>query len=133
MTFQSFVVSGRSYFDFGESREVVSNNLKKYTLHEIDASNGIYAIYSYGVEYLFDNDKLCLVQYEISRVRQVYICTHKITEETSLYEFIDYLSNLNVTYRESSENEQIVLVMESGVKIYFDSYSHKFITALKSW
>ena len=133
MTFQSFVVSGRSSFDFGESREVVSNNLKKYTLHEIDASNGIYAIYSYGVEYLFDNDKLCLVQYQISRVRQVYICTHKITEETSLYEFIDYLSNLNVTYRENSENEQIVLIMESGVKIYFDSYSRKFIAALKSW
>jgi len=133
MTFQSFVVRGRSSFDFGESREVVANNLKRYSLHEIDASNGIYAIYSYGIEYLFDNDKLCLVQYEISRVRQVYICTHKITEETGLYEFIDYLSNLNVTYIESSENEQIVLMMASGVKIYFDSYSRKFITALKSW
>lgn len=133
MTFQSFIVNGRAHFDFGESRDVVSNNLKRYTLHEIDASNGIYAIYAYGIEYLFDNDKLCLVQYEISRLKQVYICSHKITDKTDLSEFIEFLSELNIAYSESSSNEQMILTMGSGVKIYFDCNSRKFLTALKSW
>lgn len=133
MTFQSFIVSGVSSFEFGESLETIVNSLAKYSINEIDSDNGTYVIYFNGIEYLFDNKTLCLVQYEISRLKQVYICRHKITEKTLLLDFKEYLEEICIKYNEDIINDQIVLLTESNVKIYFDYESKKFLTALKSW
>lgn len=131
MTFQSFLVNGRTSFAFGEFYETVLGSLKNYRSYELDKYSGSFAIYYGGVELLFDNYKLCLVQYEISRVLQLYINKNKITESTSIDNFKGYLNEINVSYLEEEKDGQKILMTNHNVKIYFEE--ELFSTAIKSW
>lgn len=131
MTFQSFLSNGQSCFYFGESLENILRILKKSNLYEIDSDGGSYALYFCGIDLLFDANKLCLIQYEISRVIQMYIGIHKITDKTNIYSFKSYLSEINIEFSEVISDEQIILITEKDVKVYFNSSDGLFVTAMK--
>lgn len=133
MTFQSFLSNGQSCFYFGESLENILRKLKKSNLYEIDSDNGSYALYFCGIELLFDANKLYLVQYEISRVIQMYIGTHKITNKTSSCSFKRYLSEINIEFSEVISEDQIILITEKNIKIYFNLSDGLFVTAMKTY
>ncbi|AYH02947.1 hypothetical protein F6Q07_22945 [Pectobacterium parmentieri] len=131
MTFQYFLINGRTSFVFGESYGSILDNFKNYKLYEIDKNSGSFAVHYDGVELLFDDYKLCLVQYEISRVFQLYINKNKITKNTSINEFKSYLDEINVSYLDEEIDGQRLLVTDHKVKIYFEETL--FSTAIKSW
>ncbi|BES83515.1 hypothetical protein PEC302107_40140 [Pectobacterium araliae] len=131
MTFQSFLINGRTSFVFGEFYETVLGGLKNSKSFELDRRSGSFAIYYMGIEFLFDNYKLCLVQYEISRVLQLYVNKNKITGSTSIDDFKGYLDEIDIRYLEEEKDGQIILITNQGVKIYFEE--NLFSTAMKSW
>lgn len=133
MTFQSFLSNGQSCFYFGESLENILRKVKKSNLYEIDSDNGSYALYFCGIELLFDANKLYLVQYEISRVIQMYIGAHKITNKTSICSFKSYLSEINIEFSEVISEDQIILITEKNIKIYFNLSDRLFVTAMKKY
>ncbi|WP_420064556.1 hypothetical protein [Pectobacterium colocasium] len=131
MTFQYFLINGRTFFAFGESYETVLNSLRNNKFYELDRCSSSFSIYYSGIELLFDDYKLCLVQYEISRVLQLYINKNKITRSTSIDDFKGYLDEIDVRYLEEERDGQIILITNKNVKIYFEE--NLFSTAIKSW
>lgn len=131
VTFQYFLINGSTSFVFGEFYETLLGCLQNYRSYELDKNAGSFAIHYAGIEFLFDDYKLCLVQYEISRVLQLYINKNKITGITSINDFKKYLDEVDVGYLEEEKYGQKILRTDKGVKIYFES--DLFSTAMKSW
>ena len=78
-------------------------------------------------------NELCLIQFEIDRLKQVYINKNKITENTNYDEFKNYLKQIKVEYKEECKDNQKILLINNNVTVYFDQVSNKFITAMRTW
>lgn len=132
-TFQHFITHGTGAAQFNTSLARVLENLSHYELKEIDPSSAQYALYHYGVEYLFDSNELCLIQYDISRLQQVYVGAHKVTAYTRYTEMKAYLSQQQIPFSEQICEQQPVLLTAGQVKLYFEPQLCTFVTALKTW
>ncbi|SET59367.1 hypothetical protein [Thorsellia anophelis] len=133
MIFEKFLKGEIYPVSFGENLDVVISKLAYPKVCLISKENELYAVYSQGVEYLFDMNKLCLIQFEISRIKQVYINQNKITKNTTYDEFKDYLKQIQLKYEEDYRDNQKILLINTGVKVYFDQVSNRLATVMRNW
>jgi len=132
MTFDDFV-KGNLEVKFGASLETLMPGFHKPTVQMISESEQCFGVFSKGIEYLFDMNQLCLVQYDISRIREMSFNRHPIKETTSLEAFKGYLAEAGVGFEEERKDGQTILLTATGVKLYFDGQTQCFSTAMKSW
>lgn len=132
MTFEKFLKGETFPVTFGENLNTVISKLEYPQVYLISKEYESYGVYSQGIEYLFDMNELCLIQFEIDRLKQVYINKNKITENTNYDEFKDYLKQIKVEYEEEYKDNQKILLLNSNVKVYFDGVSNKFTTAMRT-
>ena len=132
MTFEKFLKGETFPVTFGENLNTVISKLEYPQVYLISKEYKSYGVYSQGIEYLFDMNELCLIQFEIDRLKQVYINKNKITENTNYDEFKDYLKQIKVEYEEEYKDNQKILLLNSNVKVYFDGVSNKFTTAMRT-
>ena len=133
MTFEKFLKGETFPVTFGENLNTVISKLEYPQVYLISKEYELYGVYSQGIEYLFDMNELCLIQFEIDRLKQVYINKNKITENTNYDEFKGYLKQIKVEYKEEYKDNQKILLLNSNVKVYFDQVLNKFITAMRTW
>lgn len=133
MIFEKFLKGETFPVTFGEDLNTVISKLEYPQVYLISKEYELYGVYSQGIEYLFDMNELCLIQFEIDRLKQVYINKNKITENTNYDEFKDYLKQIKVEYKEEYKDNQKILLLNSNVTVYFDQVSNKFITAMRTW
>ena len=133
MIFEKFLKGETFPVTFGENLNTVISKLEYPQVYLISKEDESYGVYSQGIEYLFDMNELCLIQFEIDRLKQVYINKNKITENTNYDEFKDYLKQIKVEYKEEYKDNQKILLLNSNVTVYFDQVSNKFITAMRTW
>ena len=100
MTFEKFLKGETFPVTFGENLNTVISKLEYPQVYLISKEYESYGVYSQGIEYLFDMNELCLIQFEIDRLKQVYINKNKITENTNYDEFKGYLKQIKVEYEE---------------------------------
>jgi hypothetical protein len=132
MTFDDFV-KGKLQVRFGASLETLMPGFHKPTVQMISEPDQRFGVFSRGIEYLFDMNQLCLVQYDISRIRKMSFNRHPIDETTSVEAFKDYLTEAGVGFEEERKDGQTILLTTTGVKLYFDGQTPCFSTAMKSW
>ena len=133
MIFEKFLKGETFPVTFGEDLNTVISKLEYPQVYLISKEDESYGVYSQGIEYLFDMNELCLIQFEIDRLKQVYINKNKITENTNYDEFKDYLKQIKVEYEEECKDNQKILLINNNVTVYFDQVSNKFITAMRTW
>jgi len=133
MTFERFIGTGCAQFKFGEEMSRVIQKMDNPKISVLSKEYGSYAVYDYGVEYLFDDEKLCLVQYEVPRVKSLHFYQHKITSNTKIDDFKSYLDEVGVGYSEIKRDDQFILETNAGVKIYFSESDGLFKAAMKTW
>ena len=133
MIFEKFLKGETFPVTFGEDLNTVISKLEYPQVYLISKEDESYGVYSQGIEYLFDMNELCLIQFEIDRLKQVYINKNKITENTNYDEFKDYLKQIKVEYEEECKDNQKILLINNNIKVYFDQVSNKFITAMRTW
>ena len=133
MTFEKFLKGETFPVTFGEDLNTVISKLEYPQVYLISKEDKSYGVYSQGIEYLFDMNELCLIQFEIDRLKQVYINKNKITENTNYDEFKDYLKQIKVEYEEECKDNQKILLINNNITVYFDQVSNKFITAMRTW
>ena len=133
MIFEKFLKGETFPVTFGEDLNTVISKLEYPQVYLISKEYKSYGVYSQGIEYLFDMNELCLIQFEIDRLKQVYINKNKITENTNYDEFKDYLKQIKVEYKEECKDNQKILLINNNVTVYFDQVSNKFITAMRTW
>ena len=133
MIFEKFLKGETFPVTFGEDLNTVISKLEYPQVYLISKEYESYGVYSQGIEYLFDMNELCLIQFEIDRLKQVYINKNKITENTNYDEFKDYLKQIKVEYEEECKDNQKILLINNNIKVYFDQVSNKFITAMRTW
>ncbi|MEQ4618520.1 MAG: hypothetical protein ABN482_10770 [Corticimicrobacter sp.] len=131
MDFQSFIAHGQVSVAFGTTYEALPEGVKTIRRHDIDKASGAFALYPDGIELLFEDGRLCLVQYEIARLGTLCLAGNLITGQTSLQDFKGYLDAMRISYTECTQDDQQILVTTQHVKIYFEN--GMFATALKSW
>ena len=132
MIFEKFLKGETFPVTFGEDLNTVISKLEYPQVYLISKEDESYGVYSQGIEYLFDMNELCLIQFEIDRLKQVYINKNKITENTNYDEFKDYLKQIKVEYEEECKDNQKILLINNNIKVYFDQVSNKFITAMRT-
>ena len=132
MIFEKFLKGETFPVTFGEDLNTVISKLEYPQVYLLSKEDKLYGVYSQGIEYLFDMNELCLIQFEIDRLKQVYINKNKITENTNYDEFKDYLKQIKVEYEEECKDNQKILLINNNIKVYFDQVSNKFITAMRT-
>jgi hypothetical protein len=133
MSFDQFVRSGHAKFNFGDEMLCVVRKTHNAEVIELNKDFGSYAVYEDGVEYLFEDGMLCLVQYDTSRIECLCFNGHAITSTTRLNDFKSCLDEAGVVYSEAYRDNQVILETDGGVKIYFDESDGLFQTAMKTW
>ena len=133
MIFEKFLKGETFPVTFGENLNTVISKLEYPQVYLISKEDESYGVYSQGIEYLFDMNELCLIQFEIDRLKQVYINKNKITENTNYDEFKGYLKQIKVEYEEEEyiDNQKILLI-KNNITVYFDGVSNKFTTAMRT-
>ena len=133
MTFEKFLKGETFPVTFGEDLNTVISKLEYPQVYLISKEYELYGVYSQGIEYLFDMNELCVIQFEIDRLKQVYINKNKITENTNYDEFKGYLKQIKVEYEEEEyiDNQKILLI-KNNITVYFDGVSNKFTTAMRT-
>ncbi|HEL2977468.1 TPA: hypothetical protein UMB92_000278 [Stenotrophomonas maltophilia] len=131
MIFDDFV-NGRSTVRFGASLESLMPGFQKPDVQMISEPDQRFAVFSQGIEYLFDMNQLCLVQYDIWRIHEMSFHGHPIDASTSVEAFEGYLSEAGLAFRQEHSDGQIILLTATGVKLYFDGQTRCFCTGMKS-
>lgn len=131
MDFQSFLANGQVSIAFGTAYEALPEGFKAIRCHDIDKAAGAFALYLDGIELLFDDSRLCLIQYEIARMEAIRMGDNIITGQTTIQDFKTYLDDLHISYAERNQDDQQLLLTAHNVKVYFEN--GEFSAALKSW
>lgn len=72
----------------GEEMSKTLSKIGKHDLCILDKEDHSYAAYDgAGVEYLFYMNKLCLIQFDISRIRKIIWVDHEIQYNTTYIDF----------------------------------------------
>ncbi|WP_127960447.1 hypothetical protein [Serratia microhaemolytica] len=93
-------------------------------------SNGVWFVLRFGVEYIFENNELCFIEYNMDRISQVFLSQHKVTRKSSGCEIEKYLTEIGVDFSISRE-ETLKITTSTGVELFFDD-NEQFIRAMKS-
>lgn len=131
--FDLFIRKGLLDFKFGEHIDEVISRLVNCKVCPIDKDVGQYSVFSNGIELLFDDNKLYLIQYEVDRTINLVFNDHFIDANTTYIQFKNYLNEANVSFREESKDQQKILITDSNVCIYFDQDDEVFLTAMQDW
>lgn len=133
MSFDLFIKKGLVDFKFGENIANVIEKLDNYKLCPINENTGQFGIFYNGIELLFDDNKLYLVQYEFDRVHDLFFNGHHIQYNTTYTHFRAFLTEAKVSFSEKSEGTQKILITDNNVYIYFNQDDERFLTAMQSW
>ena len=131
LEFQEFIKTGRPKIPFGTHIDVAIEEMSEYTISPINSNDDSYGIHTKGAEYLFYEKTLCLVQYESSRINKIILPGLILTKRTTISEFEEYLKKIEVNYSRHDTEDQLVIVTQQDVKIYFSKEEGYFQTALK--
>lgn len=131
--FDLFIRKGLLDFKFGEHIDEVISSLVNCKVCPIDKDVGQYSVFYNGIELLFDDNKLYLIQYEVDRAINLVFNGHYIDANTTYTQFKNYLNEANVSFREESKDQQKILITDSNVCIYFDQDDEVFLTAMQDW
>lgn len=133
MKFKNFLLGDITPFVKYETGKETISKLNKYKLVEINKEDQSFAIFSDGIEFLYDLNQLVMIQYDISGINKINFSGNIITTNTKYEEIINYLETENVNFNEENKYDQKMIITSGGVKIYFSIENNNFMTAIKSF
>jgi len=102
------------------------------TRAELDPGAGAFGIFAGGVEFLFDDDQLTCVQFEVDRTGPLDLAGTRVGEDTTLEEFTRALDRVGIGWSVGvSSGGEPVVETTGSVRCHFTAEApHRYVTAI---